>query len=116
MKRILVFTLLLPLAFSGCIHGYKAHPGSINTFDSVSYDAILDYKAALDEAKTEYAKGQLPPASKEYINQAVAAYNTADSSWQLYHSGHTENIQQLQADINAFAQSIAALRAAFGGK
>ncbi len=116
MKRTLVFVLLLPLAFSGCVHNYKVHPGAIDTFDSASYDAILDYKAALDEAKAEYAKGELPPASKEYINQAVAAYNTADSSWQLYHSGHTENIQQLQADINAFAQSIAALRAAFGGK
>jgi hypothetical protein len=117
MKRVLALVLLLPLLLAGCgkVH-YTPHPGSVSTFDSAAYDALLDYKAALDQVKDDYAKGKLPPESKGYINQAVAAYNTADSAWQAYHVGATGNAQQLQDAINAFAQSIADIRATFGGK
>lgn len=118
MKKLYALILLLPLAFiGGCgkLH-YTPHPGALNTFDSASYDAILDYKAALDQAKSDYATGKLPPSAKEYINRAVAAYNTAESAWQAYHSGASGDVQKLQDAITQFSQSIADIRATFGGK
>lgn len=112
MKKLLVF-ILLPCLLCGCgalrnAH-YTPHPGAVDLLDSVTYDTLVDGKASLDKAKEKFANGQLPADAREYINQAVNYYNTADTLWLAYHQGHG-NAQDLQAATDNFAHSIAALR------
>lgn len=80
MKRL---ALILCLALTSC-HGYVAHPGAINTFDSQAYDALLVAKSTIDTARGEFASGVLPPNMKPAFNVLVKAYDTAYPAYKLW--------------------------------
>jgi len=83
---LLVGLLALPIAFSslsGC--ATALHPGAVNKFDSDSWDALLTAQTMLEQASADPTiTGD--PASKAVLNKAIAAYDTAESAWQLWHS------------------------------
>jgi len=60
------------------------HPEALDAFDSQTYDALLVAQGVLDQAKIEYAQGNLPTASKPIINKAGNAYNLARDLWLGY--------------------------------
>jgi len=112
-NRLRTVALALGLAAAGCAaQSYKVHPGAANTFDSQAYDSLIIAKAGIDQAKTEIQTN--PKISKEYLNDAVKAYNAARGVYLTYHnaaaSGGT-NAAQLQADLT---NALGALTAALG--
>ena len=86
MKRI---GLILLLLLAGC-KAYQTHPGSVNTFDSVSYDSVLVAHSVIESTKTDLANNvfsaAVAPKVKAALNDLVTAYNIADSAYQAYHA------------------------------
>lgn len=119
--------MLLVLSF-GCAKKVTPHPNQINSFDGQAYDALTYAQAALDEAKAQYQKGSLPPGSKDIINAAGAAYETARTSWSTWRDiaqglkagDATASQAQLQTDIAqmtaAIAKVVQLITSAKGGK
>lgn len=82
--RILVLSALACVVAYGCAK-YQPHPGSVNTFDSKTYDTLNTSQAALDQAKKEYASGQLSgDTAKAVINKAGDVYNVTRDAWLEY--------------------------------
>lgn len=115
---VLITGLLLALMPAGC-HGYKVHPGSINTFDSVTADTLTGIKATLDAARPQLASGALPASLKPAFSVLATAYDTATASYKAWREVAKANpntpATQLQADLAAATKALSAYFAA-GGK
>jgi len=90
-------------------------PGAINSFDSTTYQTLMDAQAAINAVKADVASGKLVPTpiQKSVLNQAISDYDLAQAAWHAYHSGATSDtagltaaIDQIVADIAAIAQKI----------
>lgn len=89
-KPVVVAALLFLLAL-GCSHSYVVHPGSINTFDSQTYDTLIVYHDAIESAKADLTSGQFPVAAKPVLNRFIEAYNTLQGVWTVYHTSGSAN-------------------------
>ena len=94
------------------------HPNQINAFDGYAYDVLITAQAAVQQVKVEEAQF---PQFKAQVNQAIAAYNTAQSAYKFYHTVAvsdplTEPQAQasLQAQLTDLMAQIAALEKSFG--
>lgn len=123
MKGVMLACLLaMCLMFSAC-HGIQVpvHPGSINTFDSVTADTLTSIKATIDGARTNIANGTLPASLKGPVNNMITAYNTADAGYLAWRNAVTNNqdssalLTQAQAALAGLTQALTAYTAA-GGK
>ena len=86
------FFVAFVLLLSGCAVHYAMHPGALNKADSVAYDALLVAEAAIDQARTEYADKQLPPATKDALNTLIQSYNLARDAWLMYRGALATNV------------------------
>lgn len=112
MKTLLA-GVMLAVVLMGC-HGYKAHPGSVNTFDSITADTLTGVKATIDAARP-----QLSAPLKPAFSVLVTAYDTAIVSYKEWRNLAKQNpgtpAVQLQADLAAVTKALSAYFAA-GGK
>ena len=78
-------SLVIYLAIvNGCAK-YQPHPGSVDTFDSKTYDTLLVAQASLDQAKQQYAAGTISgDTAKTAINKAGEVYNLTRDAWNTY--------------------------------
>ena len=116
MKKLNVIILAGCLLMgTGCGRQVHAvHPGAINAFDSYSYDTLLVAQAAIEQAKTDIAKY---PNAKAPLNQAIASYNIAETSYVAYHaSAGTIDTAALQKALQDLTAALAQMQTAFGGK
>jgi len=115
MKRLLAL-LLLSLSLAGCAAKSPVTapvPGSINSFDALSYRTLMDAQAAIQSVKGS----ALATQQKAVVNQAIQDYNVAEAAWQAYHAGATSNPAALTAAINALVADVAAITTQLqGGK
>jgi len=79
---ILVFSVV---GITGCAKKISIHPGSISSLDSYAFDILLVEQDAINQAKTTYLSGGLPPEAKAPLNVAIDQYNAAEAAWQNYH-------------------------------
>lgn len=87
MKIIIIVlsVLALTVGFANC--GGKAtpiHKDAISDLDSRSYDVLLAASITIDQVVFAYSRGELPAASKNFINMSIAYYNVARTSWLIY--------------------------------
>jgi hypothetical protein len=101
------------LAFSGCAAKAAVHPGALNAADSQAYDTLIIAQAALNESKAQFAA---IPEAKQPLNDAIAAYDTAEASYKVYHSTGSGDISSLNAQLGELVKAIAAIQKQFGGK
>ena len=110
--------VLILLSFgAGCAKKATPHPNQINSFDGATYDTLITAQATLSEAKAQFAAGKLPAGSKDIINTAGAAYETARTSWVTWRDvyqglkpGDANAAQaQLASDMTQLAGAIANL-------
>lgn len=121
MKLRLIFATLVLSATLGCSHsGYVQHPGTINVFSSQTYDTLVSADAVIKQVKIDLGNNVFPagwvPNIKKALNAAIAAYNTADLTWQAYNASATGTTQaQLQAQVNTLNGTLTNLSSAQGG-
>ena len=89
MKKFL--PIVLVVAMLGCASAtYKAHPGSVNLFDSQTYDTLFVTHSVIESAKASLTAGSFTPAVaaavKAAVDDLVTAYNVADTAYLVYHS------------------------------
>lgn len=126
MKKFLLIPVLALSMVCGCTKAYVAHPGSVNTFDSKSYDYLIATKAVIDQTKTDLANNVFPanitPAVKTAVNALVASYNIADNAYLAYHnamvagSATSQQIQDVSSSQAQVQSSLSALTSAKAGK
>ena len=123
MSKIKLWFLVLVLtAGMGCASKSTVTaplPGAINSFDQVSYQALMDSQAAINAVKADVAsqKVTLTATQKKVLNQAITDYDVAQAAWQAYHAGATSNTAALTQAINQIVADIAALATQIqGGK
>ena len=106
-----VLLLAVLLTASACARRYVAHPGAVNTADSAAYDALLIAETAIDQAKTDYAAGQLA-GNKETLDALIASYEVARTSWLTYRGAIATNVPaqayltQLNTNLTALSNAI----------
>ena len=107
MKRYVFVMPLLILLFA-CAK--QVHPGSINAFDSKTYDSMIVYQGVLDEAKVQFLAGKLPVESKLVINKAGEVYNLLRDSWLAYRASQNPDtlakVQQLTVQMEALVADL----------
>jgi len=113
-KRISICLILcLAVAMAGCGKKYVAHPGSLSTFDSKAYDALLMWNGALTQAKADLAAGKIPAGSRTLINNTGAVYNSARDAWLAYRAaaraGQATDAATAQTEFNKFQTQIESL-------
>lgn len=106
---------------------FKAHapiPGAVNSFDSDTYLTLVTAKGVIDQTKLDLANNAFPASFVEYVkkavNDAVLSYNTADLTYQAYHTaavaGAVTSTQQAAVtqavnDLNSKVNAVTAARA-----
>jgi hypothetical protein len=115
----LVAILSLFLSLSACVSAhYTLHPGALNTTDSAAYDALLIAEAAIDQARSHYKAGQLPPKAKDALDILVRSYNIARESWLTYRNAISANlpdetyVDQLMKNFSNLTDAIRVLKEA----
>lgn len=115
----LLCSLMMTALLCGACHGYKAHPGSLNTFDSVTADTLTGVKATLDATRPKLQSGALPNSLKPAFADLAQAYDAAIASYRAWREAAAVNpaspAVQLQADLSAVTKALAAFTQA-GGK
>jgi hypothetical protein len=85
-KLLLVLPLLIMF---GCA-AHVVHPGTANSFDSDSYDALLITNNTIVQTKASLAAGSFPPAIagnvKTALNALIKVYDDADTAYLAYHN------------------------------
>lgn len=115
---VLIVAMVSTVLFSesGCA-AKTIHPGAVSQFDSQTYDALITIQAALLTARQQAPNY---PQFKKELNQAIAAYNTAQEAYKLYHaaalSGDTSQQAAVQAQIAALTGQVAKLLTSMGVK
>lgn len=111
----LAIGLILSLSSIGCgAKKYVVHPGSVDEFDSRTYDVLITARGAIQEAKLQFQAGELPEEAKNVINRAVQSYTivrnarTAYRDWKLTEGGEDE-AARLRAQIEGAIPNLQAL-------
>lgn len=92
---------------------FEGETKQLNQFDGEAYKTMLSHKATLEEAKTRYAFGGLPPNSKSAIDVAIESFNVAHSSWLAWRNIHEGRVAGDKLAAQAKAESdLAAANAA----
>lgn len=108
--------LLAVVSVGGCavMGAHPNHPGSVNTFDSTSYDALLVADSMIKTTRTDYLSGKVPAAIMPQVhaafNDLVAAYGAADSVYITYHVAATQGVATV-AMANAVTTDLTVLSA-----
>jgi hypothetical protein len=123
-RKLILFPILLALALAGCVGSANVtptpppHPNQINAFDGYAYDVLITAQAAVQQVKVEEAQF---PQFKAQVNQAIAAYNSAQAAYKIYHTVSASNPltepqaqADLQAQLTSLMAQIAALEKSFG--
>lgn len=80
MKQFAAFALCI--AFMGCA-AHQIHPGTVNQFDSGTYDTLLVTDNVIQTTKADLAANKFPPAIapnvKATLNSLIAYYNILDT-------------------------------------
>ena len=105
----LALVAILGLATACKTAAYQVHPGSVDAFDSQSYDTLLVAQATIQQAKQQVQAGALPAAAAGPLNHAIQAYDVAETAWQAYHAAGNGASAQKNAAVNALAGLAAAL-------
>ncbi len=109
----LAAVLLALLVLAACPTATKSAttlpPGALNTFDANSYVTLMGAQAALNTVKADFAAGKVPASAKPALNDAIASYNTAESAWQSFHAGKSNDQAALTAAIAQAVTSVSAL-------
>lgn len=90
-RRILQFILLVGLIaiITGCA-AHVSHPGSVNKFDSDSYDTVLVTHNVIETTKGDLANNSFPASIsgnvKDALNKLIQGYNIADTAYKTYHA------------------------------
>lgn len=110
----LLFSLLLIL--SACAGTMTpAHPGQLNAFDGAAYDSLIIAQASLSQASQQVTAAPTLAKYKAQLNQAIAAYNTAQAAYKLYHSAPTaDQATALQAQLADVVSQVSKLLTALG--
>lgn len=119
-KQLGNLILILAIAIAsigseGC-KKYVQHPGSVNTFDSQTYDVLLAAEGAIKQGKADYSSGALPDAGKPYLDDLIRVYDVANASYRTYHDAATKGqdsaalATKLQQDIASLESAITAFR------
>jgi hypothetical protein len=87
----IVLVLAVLFLASGCAARLAVHPGAINQVDSAAYDALLIAEAAIDQAKAEYAAGQLA-GNKQALDALIASYDVTRLAWLTYRGALSTNV------------------------
>lgn len=100
MKTITLI-LLIAIAPLGC-KAYITHPGSINQFDSETYDSLISAKTIIDTARDQFSHNVLPPRFKTPLNDLIKAYDAAYPVYKLWHAAadKAQPADQLLAELN----------------
>lgn len=74
-----------PIVTTGCATSTAkaSHANAVDPLDSRVYDALVVIKAGLVEARKQFGTS---PTARPILVAASAAYNVAESAWQLYHA------------------------------
>ena len=112
VSLLFLSTLVLQV---GCHRETAApRPGSLDAFDSQTYDVLLVSQGVLDQAKIEYTQGVLPTGAKEVINRAGDAYNVARDTWLEYRAvkqagAEGDKLLNVRAKVDAAVKNLDAL-------
>ena len=117
---------VLCLGSSGCQNkAYVNHPGSANTFDSQSYDALNVANSLIVATKADLASNKFTaPVAHDVataLNNLITAYDAANTSYQVYHTaalaGNATSTQQadVQNKLAVVASATSALTTVKGG-
>jgi hypothetical protein len=86
----LIIVVGLVVFLSGCGPKHITHPGSANTFDSDSYDAVLVTHSVIETTKTDLANNAFPPSIagnvKMALNDLIKGYDVAQTVYTTYHN------------------------------
>ncbi len=112
-KQFLTAILMSLLLFAACGKKYVAHPGSLSSFDSKAYDALIMWNGVLAQAKSDLYIGKIPANSRTLINKTGEVYNSARSAWIAYRAAvraaNSTDAVAAQADFNRFQSQIESL-------
>ena len=119
MYSKLAIVTVLALALSGCA---ASNPATVATPTTASLDlnfsrALLDAQAAITTATGLVAT---TPSIKTPLNTVIAAYNTAESAYLVYHAavaaGGVPDPTALTSQITALTANVGSLVTLFGVK
>ncbi len=108
MKRLIAILAIL-LCTAGCHKNVQAPvPGQIDTFDASSFRTLMDAQAAIGSFRADIAQGTLTlnDSQKKIFNQLITDYNTAESLWQLYHAGASNDQAAIQSAVTALVNDL----------
>jgi len=115
-KRVVILAILCLTACSR----YIVHPGSVNTFDSQTYDALIGAKAVIDSAREQFKSGALPPNLVPLVDRISLTYNAAYPAWKTWRDAVQNNkpaeqyLAALNRDMTELSLALANFRK--GGK
>ncbi len=120
MKRIAVLLALSILSggtllLTGCLkpstNSATLAPGAVNQFDEQSYAVLSASQATLNSLKASNV-----PSIAPVLNQAILAYNTAESAYQVYHqaaaAGQNPSTAPVSSAISDLQTKITAVQTA----
>jgi hypothetical protein len=124
--KLYLLSVAMAIVMTACASAnYKPHPGSVNVFDSQTYDTLITTHAVIDSAKSELASGVFTPkvaaAVKAAVNDLVTSYNVADTAYTAYHTAavaggvtpaQTTAVTTALANVNAATAALAAAKVA----
>jgi len=110
--------LLMVMALAAC-HGYKVHPGAVNTFDSKAYDSLLVAQSVIKTARTQFDSGALDAKFKPAVNKLVERYNEAMPAYKAWHTAmesgaamEAEKLEKLKVMLAAVDAAVLAFQEA----
>ena len=117
---MMLATILAYVSAAGCAKTLTpSHPGQINAFDGAAYDSLIVAQASLTQASTMVATDPTLAKFKPQVNQAIAAYNTAQAAYKVYHLAGTPTPDQtaaLQTQLADVVGQVSKLLTALGVK
>jgi hypothetical protein len=124
-KTLVALIVACCLATTACTTNVRAPiPGAVNQFDSDTYLSLVTAKGVIDQTKADLAAGSFPvnitPIVKQSVNDAVQAYNVADTAYQAYHAealagsatvAQQNAVSQKVSDLNTAVSKVTAAKA-----
>jgi hypothetical protein len=93
--------------------GTHPDPGAGQRLDGTSYQTLMTAQATLNSLKASAAG---LPSIKPVLNQAISAYDIAETSWQAYHAAATTaNQAAVTRSLANLNGSLTALQSAVAG-
>jgi hypothetical protein len=122
-KSIIILVTLVSLSGCGAAK-HPIHPGTANTFDSDTYDALMIADNIIKTTKTDLANNAYPaslvPNVKTALNKLITIYDDADKVYREYHTAAMAGaatpaqVQSVNNSIGAVNNSLTNLATAKG--